>query len=82
MPSFGQPFERLINIGQLAARQIKFEPAMKMEVMPQFENLIAIRPKALANFSPGFELARTLGSLHLRHSNPERVRQPPNPFRV
>jgi hypothetical protein len=39
-------------------------------------------PKALANSSPGFELARTLGPTHKRRSNPVRVCQPLNPFRV
>jgi hypothetical protein len=44
--------------------------------------LTAITPKAFAKFSPGFELTRTLGSVHIKRSNPERVRQPSNPFRV
>ena len=44
----------------------------------QFQNT----PKALANFSPGFELARTLGLIFTGAMNPERVRQPRNPFRV
>jgi len=38
--------------------------------MPQFEILMNT-PEALANFSPGFELARTLGPSHQKRSNPE-----------
>jgi hypothetical protein len=35
---------------------------------------LAVTPKALANFSPGFELARTLGVVITKKSlNPERV---------
>jgi len=44
----------------------------------QFEST----PKAFANFSPGFELARTLGKIGIVDHNPERVRQLANPFRV
>jgi len=39
-------------------------------------------PKAFANLSPGFELARTLGINNQRRNNPERVRRLANPFRV
>jgi len=41
-----------------------------------------LTPKAFANFSPGFELARTLGSPIKFPTNPERVRRLANPFRV
>jgi len=44
----------------------------------QFE----LTPKALANFSPGFEEREPWEPSHQRGSNPERVRQPRNPFRV
>jgi hypothetical protein len=40
------------------------------KVLVQFEGT----PKALANFSPGLELATTLGSNHHHSFNPERVR--------
>ena len=43
---------------------------------------LELTPEAFANCSPGFELARTLGSPINSGVNPERVRQPPNPFRV
>src|SRR6185369_16888892 len=46
-----------------------------IEVVVQFKNT----PKALANFSPGLELATTLGSEDNKRHNPERVRQPSNP---
>jgi hypothetical protein len=39
-------------------------------------------PKALANLSPGFEQARTLGSSPKLQINPERVCLVRNPFRV
>ena len=49
-------------------------------VVPQFEKFARNYAEAFANFSPGFELARTLGSLQLRHSNPERVSPTAEPF--
>ena len=39
-------------------------------------------PKAFTNFSPRLELATALGMIIKLLNNPERVRQPPNPFRV
>src|SRR3954454_12943058 len=39
-------------------------------------------PKAFANSSPGFEHCETPGTRFKRRSNPERVRQLANPFRV
>jgi len=41
-----------------------------------------VTPKAFANSSPGFELARTLGHIFKSRPNPERVRRLANPFRV
>ena len=44
--------------------------------------IAALTPKAFANFSPGFE-EREPWVDHIKwHSNPERVRQPANPYRV
>jgi len=44
---------------------------------------LIITPKALANFSPGFERSGNPGiTTPSEMANPERVRQPPNPFRV
>jgi len=42
----------------------------------------ALTPKAFANFSPGFERSENPGIVIKRKTNPERVRQLPNPFRV
>src|SRR5215217_8998396 len=39
-------------------------------------------PKALANFSPGLERSDNPGWIGKLTIHPERVRQPPNPFRV
>jgi hypothetical protein len=44
----------------------------------QFE----LTPKALANFSPGFEHSENPGYTSKESLNPERVRQLVNPFRV
>src|SRR6185369_4233900 len=45
-----------------------------IEVVVQFKNT----PKAFANFSPGFELARTLGTRNKNGMNPESIgRRPP-----
>ena len=42
-----------------------------------------ITPKAFANFSPGFEHLREPWGINLKiATNPERVRQLANPFRV
>ena len=41
-----------------------------------------ITPKAFANFSPGLERSDNPGRTSTLSLNPERVRQPPNPFRV
>jgi hypothetical protein len=41
-----------------------------------------LTPKAFANFSPGLERSDNPGSEHQLLLNPERVRQPANPFRV
>src|SRR6185295_13884902 len=48
-----------------------------------FANFSPITPEAFANFSPGLERQRQpwVGHLTLA-TNPERVRQSPNPFRV
>jgi|GEM_PF-3496399 len=42
----------------------------------------ALTPKAFANFSPGFERSENPGIIIKRKTNPEGVRQLPNPFRV
>ena len=39
-------------------------------------------PKVLANVSPGLELREPWDHKIKKRTNPERVRQPPNPFRV
>ena len=44
--------------------------------------LFQTTPKAFANLSPGFERSENPGTKPRFHSNPERVRQLPNPFRV
>jgi hypothetical protein len=41
-----------------------------------------LTPKALANFSPGFELARTLGIDDRKNSTLKGFANRPNPFRV
>ena len=48
--------------------------------MPQFEILMNT-PKAFANSSPGFELARTLGPFHyIKAQNPEKGSPTAEPF--
>jgi len=43
---------------------------------------IELTPKALANFSPGFEHGENPGIKNFKRFNPERVPRPANPFRV
>jgi hypothetical protein len=66
----------LINDWTIAIR--KRVDSMKILVVPQFE----LTPKALANFSPGFERSENPGLTIKKSRNPERVRLLANPFRV